>query len=325
VDLSRYQQLIETSFADFTKELPKTPAGLYDPIRYTLSLSGKRLRPQLVLMGAGLFSNDVEDALPAARGIELFHNFTLLHDDIMDKAPLRRGQPSVHVKWNNSIAILSGDALYTEAFRQMAKSPQANLPAILDLFTRTALEVCEGQQLDMDFETRANVSIADYLHMIGLKTAVLLAASLETGALCVNAAAADAKKLYAFGKHIGIAFQLQDDILDVYGDAGKFGKTSGGDIVANKKTFLLLKAMELASRYQAEELQNWMNVTASDAKAKVDGVKAIYDVLDVRNLAVAEMKKHFEKSLAELEKINAADERKNVFRRWAEELMDREN
>ena len=183
MDIAAYLQLIETSFAEYSKALPQNPPGLYDPIRYTLSLPGKRMRPLLVLMGAGMFSEDVKRAISAAKSVELFHNFTLLHDDIMDKAPLRRGQPSVHKKWDNNVAILSGDAMYTESFRQIAQCPPGNLPVILELFTQTALQVCEGQQLDMDFETRTQVSIADYLNMISLKTAVLLAASLEIGAL----------------------------------------------------------------------------------------------------------------------------------------------
>lgn len=320
----QYQQLIEDAFASFTKALPAEPAGLYEPIRYTLGLSGKRMRPLLTLMGAGIFSDDVRPALPAAAGIELFHNFTLLHDDIMDNAPLRRGKPSVHAKWNSNIAILSGDTMYTEAFRQVALSPAHVLPRVLDIFTRTALEVCEGQQLDMDYETQHNVSIDAYLGMIGKKTAVLLAAALEIGALCVDADPAEAHKLYEFGLHTGIAFQLQDDILDVYGDAEKFGKTVGGDIVANKKTFLLLKALEQSNRYQKEELQNWLFVPASESKAKVDGVKALYDTLEIRKAAEAEMQRHYQTAIASLESVKADKEKISVLLGFTDTLMKRE-
>lgn len=324
MNLNDYQRLIEDSFADFSKSLPASPANLYDPVRYTLSHSGKRMRPLLTLIGAGLFSENVKRALPAACGIELFHNFTLLHDDIMDNAPLRRGQPSVYAKWNHNIAILSGDAMYTEAFRQLAQSPKEVLPEVLEIFTRTALEVCEGQQYDMDFETQNNVSISGYLRMIELKTAVLLAASLQMGALCGGATKEEAEKLYAFGKHVGIAFQLQDDILDVFGEAGKFGKTVGGDIVANKKTFLLLKAFELANRYQKEELQNWLQADASDAKAKVEAVKSIYDQLGVRKAAEEEMTKQYEKGIAALQNVNADETKKKVLKDFADGLMVRE-
>lgn len=320
-----YNRIIADAFRSFSASLPAEPANLYEPIRYTLSLPGKRMRPLLTLMGCGLFSESAEAALPAATGIELFHNFTLLHDDIMDNAPLRRGQPSVYAKWNHNIAILSGDAMYTEAFRQMARSPKTILPEVLEIFTRTALEVCEGQQFDMDFETRSNVSIPDYLRMIELKTAVLLAASLQIGALCGGASKADAEKLYAFGKHVGIAFQLQDDILDVFGEADKFGKTVGGDIVANKKTYLLLKAFELANPYQKEALQNWLLVPAAEAKAKVEGVKSLYDQLGIRKASEDEMMKHYREGLAALESVNADESGKNTIKAFADALMVREH
>lgn len=325
MSLKNYHRLIEEAFGAFGKSLPETPSNLYDPIRYTLSLSGKRMRPLLTLIGCGIFSEEVKAALPAATGVELFHNFTLLHDDIMDNAPLRRGQPSVFAKWNQNIAILSGDAMYTEAFRLMAQSPKEVLPEVLEIFTRTALEVCEGQQFDMDFETRSNVSIPDYLHMIELKTAVLLAASLQIGALCGGASKADAEKLYAFGKHVGIAFQLQDDILDVFGEADKFGKTVGGDIVANKKTFLLLKAFELANSYQKEALQNWLLVPATEAQAKVDGVKSLYNELGIRKTAEAEMMHQYKKGIAALEAVNGNEERKKELNDFADSLMVREH
>lgn len=323
MNIRQYQQLIEEALGEFTRSLPAKPANLYEPIRYTLALGGKRMRPLLTLMGAGLFSDDVRNALPAAKAIELFHNFTLLHDDIMDQAPLRRGQPSVHVKWNTSIAILSGDVMYTEAFRQAALSPKTLLPEVLGIFTQTALEVCEGQQHDVDFESQEDVRISDYMEMIRLKTAVLLAASLQIGALCGNASAEEAKRLYDFGVHVGIAFQLQDDILDVFADSEKFGKTTGGDIVSNKKTYLLLKAFELANRYQKEELQHWLLLPASQAKEKVEGVKALYDQLGVRKAAEEEMEKQYANGIAALETVNAGPERKAVLKQFADELMVR--
>lgn len=321
----KYHQLLAESFSGFSAALPARPASLYEPIRYTLALGGKRMRPLLTLMGAGLFKEDVHCALHAAQGIELFHNFTLLHDDIMDNAPLRRGKPSVHAKWNPNVAILSGDAMYTEAFRQLAKSPKAVLPDVLDIFTKTALEVCEGQQLDMDFETQPKVSIADYLHMIELKTAVLLAAALEIGAICAEAEKKEAEKLYQFGLHVGIAFQLQDDILDVYGDADKFGKQVGGDIVANKKTYLLLKAFESANKYQQEELLQWSQAGVKDAKEKVEAVKALYDVLHVKAEAGKEMHRHYEIGIAALASVKADEAKKKVLKDFTDSLMVREH
>jgi geranylgeranyl diphosphate synthase type II len=325
VNPATYQQLLDESFAGFSKSLPASPANLYEPIRYILSAGGKRMRPLLTLMGAGLYSENVSNALHAAIGIELFHNFTLLHDDIMDNAPIRRGNPSVHAKWNANIAILSGDALYTEAIRQVGMSPRDVLPQVLDVFTKTALNVCEGQQYDMDFETTAKVSIAEYLKMIELKTAVLLGASLEIGALCGGSGKNEAKKLYEFGRHVGIAFQLQDDILDVFGDENKFGKKSGGDIVANKKTYLLLKAFECATNYQQEELNNWLMVSAADATEKVAGVKALYDVLGVKKMAEEEMHLHYKAGIAALESIRVDEKKKNILKKFTDDLMVREH
>jgi geranylgeranyl diphosphate synthase type II len=325
VELSRYSQLIEETLSEFSRTLPQSPEGLYEPMRYTLANGGKRMRPLLVLAGAGLFTRKVEPALPAALGIELFHNFTLLHDDIMDQAPLRRGKPSVYKNWNTNIAILSGDAMYTEAFRMLAQSPREVLREVLAIFTKASLEVCEGQQLDIDFESRGNVTIPGYLHMISLKTAVLLAAALEIGALCGGAPAEEAKKLYTFGLQVGIAFQLQDDILDVFAASEKFGKTAGGDIVANKKTFLLLKALELSDANTRLELQRWLAEPPSRAEEKVAAVKAIYDKLGIREAAEAEMWKHYNEGIAALGSVSAAAEGKMVLKQFADQLMVREH
>lgn len=324
MDIQHYRQLVEAELQRFTESLPAEPSRLYEPMRYTMSLGGKRMRPVLVLMGAGVFTADVRPALPAALGIELFHNFTLLHDDIMDNAPLRRGRDTVFAKWNSNVAILSGDAMYTEAFRQVALSPAHILPHVLDIFTRTALEVCEGQQMDMDFETRSKVSIPEYIRMIELKTAVLLAGSLEIGALCGGAYATEAHKLYEFGKHIGVAFQLQDDILDVYGDPEKFGKQVGGDIVSNKKTFLLISALEKADAYSKEALQNWMQVNGTGVAEKVKAVTGIYDQIGIRALAEKEMWRHYQLGIDSLNSMHIDAGKKEMLKAFTDSLMARE-
>lgn len=325
MNIQQYQEFIAAELQRFSESLPKEPSRLYEPMRYTMTLGGKRMRPLLTLMGAGMFTQDVHAAVPAAIGIELFHNFTLLHDDIMDNAPLRRGKDTVYAKWNSNIAILSGDAMYTAAFRQIALSPAHILPHVLDVFTRTALEVCEGQQMDMDFETRTKVSIPEYIRMIELKTAVLLAGALEIGALCGGAYATEAHKLYEFGKHVGIAFQLQDDILDVYGDPDKFGKQVGGDIVSNKKTFLLISALDKADAYSKEALQNWMQAGNGDSSAKVKAVTAIYDLLGIRALAESEMWKHYDMGIAALQSMQVDAAKKELLQKFTDGLMVRES
>jgi len=325
MNIPRYQELISAELEVFANSLPKNPDNLYEPIRYTLTLGGKRMRPLLTVMGAGLFTDEPSPSLPAAIGIELFHNFTLLHDDIMDNAPLRRGKATVFAKWNSNIAILSGDALYTEAFRQVAKSPAIVLPQVLDIFTQTALEVCEGQQMDMDFESRSDVSLDEYIRMIELKTAVLLAGAMEIGALCGGAGKTEAHKLYEFGRRVGIAFQLQDDILDVYGDPDKFGKQVGGDIVSNKKTYLLLTAMKRANGYHKENLLNWLQSEVNDAEAKVNSVKEIYDAFEVRKAAEAEMYNQFSLGIQALESINADRKKIAAIKAIAESLMVRQH
>ena len=238
------QLLLDEAFSRI--QLPARPADLYDPINYTLGLGGKRLRPLLVLASCQMFGGEIDEAINPAIGIELFHNFTLLHDDIMDQAPLRRGKETVYKKWNPNVAILAGDTMFALANKYMLRTRQQAISQVMELFNQTAIEVCEGQQYDMDYEHQANVSIADYIEMIRLKTAVLLAASLKTGAIIAGAEAADCNYIYQFGINIGLAFQLKDDLLDVYGVQEKFGKVSGGDIIAGKKTYLYLKALETA-------------------------------------------------------------------------------
>lgn len=304
-------------------ELPSEPSLLYEPISYTLSNAGKRMRPLLVLMGCKVFNDDISDALHPAIGIEVFHNFTLLHDDIMDNAPIRRGKAAVHTKWNSNIAILSGDAMMILAYQQLCKTDTSVLPEILEVFNITALEVCEGQQLDMDFETTQNVSIADYINMIRLKTAVVLGGGLKVGAIIGKANAQQADLLYQFGLNTGIAFQLQDDILDVYGESHKVGKQKGGDIISGKKTFLLLKAMEMANEKQSVELKQWL---ASDSEAeKVKAVTQIYDQLQIRQLAEARMWDYYNKGIASLDQIKGNAEWIETLRTFSEKLMHRES
>ena len=300
------------------------PRDLYEPIRYMISLGGKRMRPVLTLMGCDLFKGDIIPALDPAIGIEVFHNFTLMHDDIMDNAPMRRAKPTVHTRWNPNVAILSGDTMFVKSCQLMMRAPDHCLREVMDLFHVTAIEVCEGQQLDMDFEQKNHVTPEEYIHMISYKTAVLLAAALKTGALIAGAPATDSDHLYEFGRCIGIAFQLKDDILDVYGDAGKFGKLSGGDIIANKKTMLLIKALELARDNDATELSAWITGSGHEPEAKVRAVTAIFDRLGVKEIAEAEMEKYFEFALRHLSAIQVPEERKAPLKEFAEMLMVRE-
>ena len=313
----------------------ETPKELYEPINYTLSLGGKRMRPVLLLMGCDLFGGDVNKVITPAMGIEVFHNFTLLHDDIMDNAPIRRSQPTVHQKWNNSIAILSGDAMLIEAYKFIMQVENDKLRNVLNIFNDTAIKVCEGQQLDMNYETQQLVTIQDYLEMISMKTAVLLAASLQIGALIAGADDEDAQHLYNFGKYLGIAFQLQDDILDVYGDKDKFGKQVGGDIISNKKTYLLLKALELEAVGIANPDQQIAKITKETLnkildnkeilpKEKIKAVTVIYNRLKVKEFAQEEMQSFYHKAMNELDSINVADDRKSVLITFAKTLMVRE-
>jgi geranylgeranyl diphosphate synthase type II len=305
-------------------KFPESPAELYEPISYILDLGGKRLRPSLLLMACDLFGGDVDKAIEPALAIEVFHNFTLMHDDIMDKAPLRRGKETVHEKWNANVAILSGDAMMVEANKLMMKVDDAILRRVMDVFNETATGVCEGQQIDMSFEQRNNVLIDEYLDMIRLKTAVLLGGTLKIGAIIGGASLNDAQLLYNFGVNLGIAFQLQDDILDVYGDPEKFGKQVGGDILSNKKTYLLIKALELARDEQADNLNSWLNLEQFDAAEKVLAVTAIYNQLDIRQYAEYAMQNYAEKAFDALDKINLSEDRRQYLRQFADSLLVRE-
>lgn len=301
------------------------PAELYEPISYILSLGGKRLRPALVLMAADMYGYDLVNALPQALGIELFHNFTLMHDDIMDDAPLRRGMTTVHEKWNANIGILSGDALFVKAYQSIVQTDSKHLPALIDLFNQTALEVCEGQQYDMSFETQDDVSMNAYLKMIKFKTAVLLACSLKMGALIADAPAEDQKNLYDFGIHIGIAFQLMDDILDVYGDQKEFGKQIAGDILCNKKTCLYIRAYEVANEEQRKVLDYYFEHQDFEEQEKISKVMEVYDELDVRSSCRTMMDEHYALAMNHLNAVRLPEDRKFVLLQFAEMLMVRVN
>jgi geranylgeranyl diphosphate synthase type II len=304
---------------------PLAPKELYEPISYLMELGGKRMRPVLLLMSTELFGGKIEKALDAALAIEVFHNFTLMHDDIMDKAPLRRGKATVHEKWNANIAILSGDVMLVEGYKLISSLEPKLLKPVLKVFNDTAVGVCEGQQFDMNFESQSSVSISEYIEMIRLKTAVLLGGALKIGAIIAGANTEDAERISQFGENLGIAFQLQDDILDVYGDPDKFGKQVGGDILANKKTYLLIKAQELAKGQDVQDLSNWISQTNYNAEEKVAAVTAIYNQLHIRSLSEATMQDYAEKALAQLDAIQVPEERKNALREFAEQLLVREH
>lgn len=301
------------------------PKELYEPIEYTLSLGGKRLRPFLVLMVCDLFDGPIDNAINSAIGIELFHNFTLLHDDIMDLAPLRRNSPTVYQKWNTNIAILSGDAMYAKAYELVIESDIDVLKKVLSIFTQTAIEVCEGQQYDMNYETDETISITDYIKMIRLKTAVLIAASIKIGALVGGASENNANTLYKFGECIGIAFQLIDDYLDVYGNQAKFGKKTGGDILSNKKTFLLIKALDIAKGESRERLIFYIHNTNHNPQEKINGVTEIYNNLNIPELTSELIMKYFNEGKEYLNLVNLGDDKKAYFLKFTEELLSRES
>ncbi|MHB1178481.1 MAG: polyprenyl synthetase family protein [Daejeonella sp.] len=321
--IEQLQNLVNKAIAE--TEYTAKPSELYEPITYLMGLGGKRMRPVLVLLATELFGGDVRKAIDAAVGIELFHNFTLMHDDIMDKAPLRRGKATVHAKWNENAAILSGDVMFVEAYKMMIRVDDSILREVLDVFSDTASGVCQGQQEDMNFENRDDVSIDEYLHMIRLKTAVLLAGSMQIGALIGGAEKDQAKLLYEFGENLGLAFQLQDDILDVYGNPEKFGKQVGGDILANKKTFMLIKATELAHAQTREDLREWQFNNSRDPQEKIQAITAIYDFLEVRKLAELQMEEFIKKALHALQQIPVESPVKTALKGFAQQLLTREN
>ena len=306
-------------------DLSFEPSELYDPIRYILSLGGKYLRPKLVLMAADMYHLDLTKVMPQALGVELFHNFTLMHDDIMDEAPIRRGKITVHEKWDINTAILSGDVLFVKAYQSIVQADCEILPKIIELFNKTAEEVCEGQQLDMNFETQDQVSLPLYLKMIRFKTAVLLACSLKIGALVANASAEDQEKLYHFGIYIGIAFQLMDDVLDVYGEQKDFGKQIAGDILSNKKTCLYIIAYEKANKDQRKVLDHYFSHQHFEPKNKVLEVMKVYDAIGVKSLCLEMMAENHALAIRYLNAVSVSEERKSVLFKFIDLLMLREN
>ena len=315
------QNLVEKHIQ--TLSIPDTPPELYEPVRYILSLGGKRIRPALVILACDLFAGAVEPALIPAMAIELFHNFTLMHDDIMDRSELRRGSPAVHVKYNENIAILSGDVMSILASRLINQAPGVVLNVVHDIYTRTAMQVCEGQQMDMNFEKELSVSEQEYLSMIELKTAVLIAASLKIGDILGGASERDAEDLYEYGRNLGIAFQLQDDLLDTYGDPEMTGKNKGTDIVDNKKTFLVIQALNTASPAQKKELRGWLEAKEFDPGKKIEAVTAIFDALKVKDVTREKIQGYYKQALASLENLNKPKELKSELYNFATFLMNR--
>lgn len=303
----------------------REPKSLYDPIKYVLSLGGKRIRPVLMLLGYNLWKDDPERILMPAVAVETYHNYTLLHDDLMDNADKRRGHDTVHKKWDANTAILSGDAMLVVAYQRLASVDQTKLKLVLDLFTETALEIDEGQQFDIDFENRSDVKEEEYIEMIRLKTSVLLACALKIGAILANAPVTDAEALYKFGEQLGLAFQLQDDLLDVYGDTKVFGKEIGGDIMCNKKTFMLINAFNRANDAQLKELQKWCSGEKFDRKEKVAAVTHLYDEIGIRQLCEAKIEYYFEESKKWLDKVSVPEERKAHLRAYVNQMMKRES
>ena len=318
---------ILSKFNEYLDGLPydREPKGLYEPVKYVLSMGGKRIRPSLMLMAYNMYKDDPESILPSACAIETYHNYTLLHDDLMDNAGMRRGKQTVHVKWNANTAILSGDSMLVLAYSHFLKCRPDKLKPVLDLFTETALEIGEGQQYDMDFETRTDVTEAEYIEMIRLKTSVLLACALKIGALLADAPDEDADNLYKFGEQMGLAFQLQDDYLDVYGDPSVFGKAVGGDILCNKKTYMLINAFNRADDAQRAELMRWVTAKDFDPKEKIAAVTAIYDKVGIRKVAEEKIEYYFGQSRKYLAKVNLPDERKAVLAAYTDKMMTRKN
>src|SRR5574344_523985 len=311
----------------YLEKLPynRKPFGLYEPIKYVLSIGGKRIRPILMLLSYNLYKDDVSSILPNACALETYHNYTLLHDDLMDNADMRRGHLTVHKKWDDNTAILSGDTMLVLAYQRMTQCRQDKLKPILDLFTETALEIGEGQQYDMEFETRNDVTEDEYIEMIRLKTSVLLACAMKMGAILADASKEDQNNLYKFGEQIGLAFQLQDDYLDVYGDEKVFGKAIGGDIVSNKKTYMLINAFLRADDGQRKELQKWVNAKSFDRMEKVTAVTSLYDEIGIGELAQQKIAYYFEQSKKYLAAVKVDDERKQELVKYAEKMMHRKS
>ncbi len=309
------------------EQLPydRKPASLYDPIRYVLSLGGKRIRPVLMLMAYNLWKDDPERIMMQALGLETYHNFTLLHDDVMDNADMRRGHETVHKKWNANQAILSGDTMLLQAFERIESCEADKLQEVFKVFLVTAYEIGEGQQFDVEFETRNDVKEEEYIEMIRLKTSVLLACAVKIGAILAGASKEDADSIYKFGEQIGLAFQLQDDLLDVYGDPKVFGKNIGGDITSNKKTYMLINAVNRANAQQREELMRWIDAKTFDREEKVKAVTRLYDEIGIRQLCEQKMEACYEIGLEHLAKVSVSDERKAILKAYAASMMKRQS
>lgn len=303
----------------------RKPEGLYAPVRYVLSLGGKRIRPVLMLMGYNLYKDDVERIMMPALGLETYHNYTLLHDDLMDRADVRRGHATVHRKWDENAAILSGDSMLVLAYQRMAQCDAALLPQVMELFTETALEIGEGQQYDIEFETRNDVTEDEYIEMIRLKTSVLLACALKLGAMLAGAPKTDAEILYDFGEQIGLAFQLQDDYLDVYGDFKTFGKRIGGDILCNKKTYMLINAQLLANDSQRKELEHWLTAKNYDEEEKIKSVTHLYDEIGIPQIARKKIEYYYSLAEQSLAKVNLPEEKKSLLWQYAQQMLNRQS
>ncbi len=321
--MQHLQQLVIAAIE--TSQFPETPSNLYDPIRYILTLGGKRVRPVLTLMAAELFGmQEMDEIIPAAKAVEFFHNFSLIHDDLMDKAPLRRGKTTVHEKWDANIAILSGDGLLVKAYEEISKCNPIYLPATLKILSKVAMEVCEGQQLDMDYESRDSLTMPEYLEMIRLKTSVLLGGALQLGAILSGADEQQQQLIYDFGENVGLAFQLQDDILDAYGDPDTFGKIVGGDIMINKKTFLLVKLMAVISDEDKIVLQNLLDASMETAPSKVGDMLALYEKYEIKSAADELKDSYTQRAFEKMAALNVPNERKEALLVLANNLLVRQ-
>ena len=309
----------------YLQQMPysRPPKGLYDPIEYELALGGKRIRPVLMLMAYNLYKEDVDTILPQAAGLEIYHNHTLLHDDLMDKADMRRNKPTVHKVWDDNTAILSGDAMLILAYRMVAQCAPDKLKEVISVFTETTMEICEGQQWDMEFETRMDVTVEEYINMIRLKTSVLLAAALKIGSYLAGASESDAQKLYDFGVKMGLAFQLQDDWLDVYGNPEVFGKNIGGDILCNKKTYMLITALEKADAGQRAELEKWINAVEYNPSEKIAAVTRIYNEIGIGRICEEKIESYYMQGLEVLDSVGLPAQNKEVLKSFVCGMMNR--
>ena len=319
--IETYQKAFVAYLQDYSTE--KEPLGLYQPIHYILNLGGKRLRPVLTLLATEIFNGEYKNALNAALSVEVFHNFSLVHDDIMDDAPLRRGQKTVHEKWNINTGILSGDAMLIMAYQLFENYDATTFHSLAKLFSKTALEVCEGQQYDVDFETRTDVSVTEYLKMITFKTAVLVAAAMKMGAIVANASEENQNNIYEFGKNLGIAFQLQDDYLDAFGNPETFGKQVGGDIIENKKTYLYIKALEFSNEEIRLKLSKLFSETLEDSSEKIDIVKQIFVESGSAEATKKAIQNYTEKAFSVLELVHISEEKKKLLKAFGTNLMNR--